>query len=500
VDAPVVFIPGENVKTLKDASLVPPPTNLTVEVTLGAGVYYKYAVTSTTPRGESIISTPAEAFNGPTVLDDTHFNTLFWVPQSGAYSQKVYRWNGSIGKYELLATLVGTATGYVDNGGDTPEPTENPPTTSGSYNTPADWDENGQPEGVYVISRGKNQRMMAWRKSFVWVSALNNIYDWYTSQDAFGFWNLGGFDNNITAVTTLYDYTVIFSNTNSFVYTGSSYADWSLSKVMNTGCPSYYAIVYVGDVGYIWSQFGPTTIERILSGQDVSTLNLSQNISNLVYERTNVTEWHKVRAWHDIREQRVCFAVPGLNQTRNTMVLAFNYQTKGWTKFAAWDIENVVMDPVKQVNYASLNGNRIVLLHVGFTDAGTAIDNSFLTIFHDVRTWNRKRVCWVDVMMDAKLPYQLDVSLVRDFYDTTTPMETFHLAFDGNTAATTDGEAIVQRNQLVNIHRFPTMGYGQYYALLFRDVGNITPYSPTPDVAPARVLGYRMDFRVHGVR
>ena len=490
VDKPIVFEPGSSVQTLEDASIVTPPTNVDATSVGGGGATYKYVITSVTPRGESASSEEGIVYNGPATLDVTHYNVISWTPAPGAFSQNLYRYNAVYGTYSLLGSVTGTANSFTDNGSYTEEIFINPPTANTAYNTPVDWNTNGQPEGVYVISRGKDQRMLAWRKSFVWVSALSNIYDWYTTNDSFSFYNLGGQDNNVTAVTTLYDYTVIFSKTNAFIYTGSSYSDWALSKIINTGCPSHYAITFVGDTGVLWSQFGPSTVERILSGQDVSTTGIASKISPIVYEQTELSEWRKIRSWHDLQRQRVCFAIPGVGQTKNTMVLAYNYQTKGWTKFSGWNVENVVYDPLAKLNYAILDGTSMVLLHNGNTDGGTRIDNAYYTVYEDSGTWSRKRNVFLDVMMDPAHPYEVDVTLDTDFEDQTIPVQTYHLSFDGTTAKT-DNESVVMQGAKVITHRIVVNGYSRHYGLVFED---------TASSYPARIYGYRLESRSYGIR
>jgi len=441
VDKPIVFIPGSAVQNLEDASILIVPTNVAVSSVGGSGVAYQYVVTAATPRGETTASVPGTTLNGPATLTVNTYNTISWTPPTGAFVQYVYRYNSTFNSFYRIATLTGTADSFVDNGA-TEDIFSMPPTTNGAYNTPEDWNTNGQPEGVFIVARGKNQRILAWRKSYYWLSALSNIYDWYTLNDSFSGFNLGGQDNNITAITTLYDYTVMFSRTNAFIYTGSSYADWSLSKITNTGCPSHYSIIFMGDQGILWSQFGPTTLDRILSGQDVQTTTVGKKISPIVFDETNVNEWRKIRSWHDIKRQRVCFAVPGDGETVNTMVLAYNYQTKAWTQFSGWSIENIAYDPVAQLNYATLDGLNVVLLHSGNTDGGVRVDNVYKTTYENSRSWLRKRNVFLDVLMDPANPYEVDVTVDTDFEDETIPVQTYHLSFDGTTAKT-DNESVV---------------------------------------------------------
>ena len=491
VDKPHVFVPGQAVQTLETASLLTAPTGLTVVSTNGAGVTWQYAVTASTPRGETLTSIAGVTSDGPTSLTVTAFNALNWVPPAGAFSQTVYRYSSSANVFRKIAILFGTVSSYTDNGSAVEDVYSYPPTSNTALNTPEDWNTNGQPEGAVVVSRGRNQRMLAWRKNVTWACALSNIYDWYSQNDAFSFEILGGNSNNIKAVATLFDYTVMFSETNSFVYTGSSASDWSLAKILKTGCPSHYAITDIGDQVVLWSQNGPTTVERILSGQDIQTGSVSAKISPIVFGGTNLSEWRKIRAWHDIQRQRVAFAAPGVGQTKNTFVLLFNYQTKAWTRFDGWEVENIAYDPFGKENYALLSDNSIVKLHSGDTDAVAGIANEYATGHYDAGSDKKKRQIFLDVFMDGSDPYFVEVALRHDF--ATSDSETHSLSYDGATALT-NGEPIVDATAGVNTHRLVVTGNVNTVQFVFRDKPTFTPQRP------ARIVGWTGDFRAYGIR
>jgi len=492
VDEPIIFTPGQTVVTLKDASLLDPPQTLIGIATPGTGgTTYKYVVTGVTPRGESLPSNIVTIFNGGVTLSATVYNTLSWASPAGAYAQKVYRWNSGTSTYDFIALLVGTATSYVDNGA-TATTTLHPPTANTSYNTPLDWETNGQPEGCFVLSRGRDQRMMAWRGSDVFVSALSNVYDWYSPNDSFAFTVLGGQDSNVKAVTTLFDYTLVFSRTNCFIYSGSNYTDFALGKITQTGCSSHYSITAVGDDVYLWSQFGPTTVKRILAGADVETNVFGAKISPITFG-TNLPMWTKVKVWHDLVRQRVCWALPGAGQTLNTMVLAYNYQTKGWTKFSGWQIEQIAYDPVAKANYACVSGgnaNCLVELHTGSSDGGVAIENSYTGIYDDFRTFLKKRSVFLDVMMDPSTDYNVAVTLNLDFQSPASTPQTYTLTKVGS-VVTTEGEDVVLQGNLVNIHRIVVFGCARYMQLTFSDLGK---------AGGVKIFGWRLDERGKGIR
>jgi len=502
VDEPVVFIPGSAAQTLKIASLLSPPNSLVVTPTNGTGVVWQYVITSVTPRGESLPCVPATTMNGPSALTSLAFNTLTWVPVAGASTQNIYRFNAASNSFNFLAAVQGTANTFTDNGVDTPNIYLYAPTTNTAYNTPVDWETGGQPEGAFLLSRGKDQRMLVWRGQYAWISALSNVYDWYTVNDAFAITIMGGQKNNITAVNNLFDYTLIFSETNCFLYTGSTYSDFSLSKITSTGCPSHYGITFVGDQGYVWGQNGPVTIARILSGADVETNAIGEKISPITFGLSNYAQWKKARAWHDLERQRICFAFPSVGSQVNDTILAYNYQVKGWTKFTGWLVENVTYDPVNKINYASLGGVGIVQLHSGVDDSGTAVTNSYTAIYEDFRTYLRKRIVFLDILMDSSVPdYNVTVKVNLDFQSDPTVQQQYKLTFDGTTAYT-DGEAITLQGNLVNTHRCVIQGNPRDCQLIFTENTSEAYLNPDPSAVhkPAKIFGFRIDARVTGIR
>lgn len=499
VDAPSVFIPGASAKTLEIASLLSVPTNLSVASTVNAGIAYQYAVSALTPRGETTLSAIASTVTGPSSLTVSSYNTISWTPPAGAFALHVWRYDPSDNSFHIIATLQGTSTSYVDNGSAVEDIYSYPPASNTAYNTPNDWNLMGQPEGVFVMARGKDQRMVAWRGSFIWASALSNIYDWYTANDSFSFQVLGGDNNNIKAVATLFDYTLFFSPTNCFVYTGSNYNDISLSKILSTGCSSHYAKTHVGDDLYIWSQFGPTQVSRILYGADIQTNPIGAKISPITFGGSNYSAWSKIRAWHDLSAQRICFSLPlGSNSNPNS-VLAYNYQTKGWTKFSLWNINNVVWDPVDKINYGTFSNQLIVAkLHNGNLDGPSPITNSYTGIYEDFRTYLKKRSVFLDVLMDPSSPYAVTVTLNLDYQSPAVVPQTYTLTYDGVTAFT-DNEAITLQGNLVNTHRIVVFGDARAMQLVFNDVGGFLSLGFMIS-QPARIFGWRIDLRARGIR
>ena len=486
VEQPLVSRYGWDLQTLETASLVDAPTGLSAAVagTAGTTTYY-HVVTSVSGRGESIASTPVITTTGAASLNSTDYIQLSWVAADGAQSYKIYRYNTGTTTFDYVDET--TSSSYADQGA-TATTTIHPPTTSTAYNTPDDWNINGSPEGFAVLSRGKDQHLIAWRKSTVWVAAYGSYTDWFTPNDAFAFQIQGGDDNAVKAVVTLYDFTVFFSATNAFVYTGSNAADIAQNKILHTGCVSPYSVVLVGDDIYIWTQFGPTTLSRILQGADIQLVPMSIKVSPLVYDQTNRSLWSKIAGWHDIRNQRVCWAFPSTNASGNDGVLLYNYTvpqpdgTKGaWTRYSGWEVINSVLSSSTSNVYGALSDGTIAHLHYGDTDDGTDISWSYSSAWFDLRTWIKKRVLWMDLLMDSAYNYLANVTISWEFNRPGwTNSHTVANTATDNYSISTTGD--------VNQHRIYMAGMAKYFQFVFNGTG------------PVRIVGWRPDARIKGLR
>ena len=483
VDKPFISLLGSNIQTIESLSLVVPPTSLTVANVGAVGVTsYYYAVTAITPRGETTISSPGITATGNATLTTTNYNQLSWVSSVGATSYNVYRYNGTVYVY-IGSTIAST---FSDTG--LTATTTNPPTANTAYGTPNDWNLNGYPEGFAVLARGRNQHLIAWRKNNVWAAAYSSTTDWFKTNDAFAFQVLGGDDNSIQTVVTLYDFTVFLSATNAFVYQGSSAADLVQSKILHTGCVSPYSIVPVGDDIYIWSQFGPTTLSRILQGADVQTTAMGVKVNPLLYKQTNISQWNHIAGWHDLKNQRVCWAYPSTSATANDSVLIWCYTiqqadgTKGaWTKYSGWNVVNAIVSPANQEIYAVFPSGSVANLHKGLTDNGVYFTSTYKSAWYNLRTWLKKRMMWLDMVLDSSYSYYLFVNTAWEF--NRPGMTQTHNLSNGST----DNYAVETVGDY-NEHRLYTQGDGQHFQFTFTCS------------TPCRIIGFRPDARMKGVR
>lgn len=516
-DQPVYGCYGQTVEGLKDASLLDPPTGVVAYGFNDGGVTTDnssdYAVSAVTARGETPVAYASKpgTINGAGARTKTvavgdlginDYNSITWNPVDGAIAYRIYFANAVGGRnsyqganiFSLVSEVPSTVTQYDDNQSALPavyngalHPQQ---TVNGAYRTWTDWETNGWPKGFCIVARGRDERAFAWRDNYVWASALNNPLDWLALNDAFAFSVDGGTDKTITGIASLYEYILIFTRTQCFVYTGASAQDITLQKVIGRGCVSHHSIVNVeGDV-YFWSDYGPTSFKRIMSGADISTsTDFNKRIQNQIFTDTNVDEWRRIHGYRYIPENRVVWAVPAPTGTSNSIAYVFQFDVNGWSKYDNWQFTHCGIDAaygVYGVREPDANGaNALWNLMTGNDDNGTAITASYKTGWYDMRSWDtRKRLIFTDVICDRSVGnYTFSITWSWDYgIQTSLPITC--------TQTTTDGCTIETTSSTTTEHRVFADGIGSAFQLEFISTAKL----------PCKIIGWRPEVRGKGVR
>ena len=509
---PIYGLYGTTVQDLKTASLLQPPTSVRA-VGINAGGATQdgssgYAVSAITARGETTpklasYSTNANQFTIEwSTITNASYNTITWLPVNGALGYRIYYVNtGAVARtggpapnlYTLIGDVPSTVTLFYDNVAALSSPYNNVvsfQTVNSAYRTWTDWETNGWPHGFAVVARGRDERCFAWRDNYVWASALNNPVDWLALNDAFAFSVDGGTDKTITAIASLYEYILIFTKTQCFVYTGASQQDITLQKVIGRGCVSQRSVVNVeGDV-YFWSDYGPTSFKRIMSGADISTsTDFNKRIQNQIFTDTNVDEWRRISGYRYIPENRVVWAVPGVEETKNTKAYVFQFDVNGWSKYDNWEFTHCGIDAaygVYGIREPDANSaSALWSLMTGNDDNGTAITASYKTGWYDMRSWDtRKRLVFTDVICDRSVGnYTFSISWSWDYgIQTSLPITC--------TQTTTDGCTIETTSSTTTEHRVFADGIGSAFQLEFISTAKL----------PCKIIGWRPETRGKGIR
>jgi hypothetical protein len=422
----------------------------------------------------------------------THYITLTWNLVAGAVGYKIYRTISSgttppAGLFYLQATLGQAASSYTDSAAPTIGGVPNPPITNTAYNTPTIWDTT-PPKGFLTISRGRSQRVIAFSNGYMWASSLSDPLTWLIPNDSFDQPIYGGKDNNIVGGCSLYDYTLLCSKTNTFVYTGSSSSDWALAKILNVGCVAPHSFVSAGDNVYFWSEVGPNSFARVMTGQDIQTTpGMNNSVQNTVSSLSNRSQWGKIVAWNHLRNNRLAWAYPNGASTSNNAAILYGYSGEpNWSRHAMPAVVNAVTDNLRY-NYIFTADGDMHQLYVNNTDDGVSIQGFYETGWYDSQSFLTRRINWLDVVMDKTAgSYSINVDI---FWDMSTTSSSSHVLTDTQT----DGINVAIATPTANIHRLWVRGFGRYFKFRFSTT------SPDSATAP-RILGWRPEMSSKGTR
>lgn len=473
---PLVIEATGNANTLKAASLLAPPANFRASIAYGI----LYVVVSLSARGESVPSHIVGS--GPTT-------TLAWTQRLGASGYRIYKYYGDTLWTPFADINSGATTTFVDDGSfDAGRFARGiglaaPPVGGTAFNTPADWETNGYPEGFAVLAKGQASHLMAWRKERYWCAALNNPFDWHTPNDAWDEYIVGGASNSILGVGSYSNYTAIQTSSSTFLYTGSTSSDFLLDRTIDYGGIGPNSFVNVGSDLLTWSQFGPTTLQRIQAGADIAGNAMSQAVALSVLG-LNPAYAAKTLAWNHPASNKVIWCFPDGASTIPNKCLVIDTETHGWMIWDGWSLVSVTKDAQKNV-YGLLSDGRLVQLHTTNLDGATGISWHYYTGYEDQRTFLEKNVLWVEVITDKRWgAYSFSWALDWDMGRVTLPEQVL-------TSTTTDGRTVDNQSANVSFHRPQAEGIGRYFQNRF--------WGNTGTGGRPRIMGWRPEVRFQGV-
>jgi hypothetical protein len=514
VDQPLVYVHGSNMQTLKDASLqaVGSTSGTNTKVGAGGAGTVVYGVVGVTPRGETVpffltvnnIAQPTYgggqflfpsnpgANTAIANLTAANYNSLTWVNNGEFTAFKIYRWTVTLsgGQYYVyanaaqpIATLGAAASSYQDQTSTVPTVTT-ALGTSTAYNTPADWESSGPPKGMAYVGKNRDERLFAWRGNTIWACGLSECTNWFREDDAFVFTVIGAEDTQIRGIAGLFDYTMIFSRNSCFLYQGASPTTIRLDKVVSMGCLSHNSITYSDVTAWWWSQYGPTSADRILSGADVSmSSSVGDRIQPLIQSITDSARWPFVCGTTDVTNNRVYWGVSKTGSSVNDETIVLQSDVSGFTRYEGFSWVGACSH--NNDVYIGSSDGKIYKMNTGDTDNGTPITATYTTGWMDMGSYSmNKRMAWVDVIVDRRPGnYTFSFNYSVDFGQVTGTAQTA-------TQTTTNGQTIETTSSTATEHRFYTDAIGNCFQLVFS----------TSSSTPLRLVAWRPEIRARGVR
>lgn len=193
----------------------------------------------------------------------------------------------------------------------------------------------------------------------------------------------------ITGLISIFDLLIIFKTNSVYVLVGDDPDTWAIRPIDNTvGCCTSRSIVPTEGVLYWWSEQGPVSWN---GGLDKPVLlgppYIQQTISpdNLSFDAEDLS---KVTGSLDVIEDRIMWAVPQVNQERNTLILPYSHRLSRWES-DGWDPMDAsclsTVDGADGRPFVVLGNYAGQLFHYGNADndgveAGTTSSGTFVAV------------------------------------------------------------------------------------------------------------------------
>lgn len=138
----------------------------------------------------------------------------------------------------------------------------------------------------------------------------------------------------ITGLHAAHDVVIVFKSQSMHALVGDAPDDWAIRLIdPDIGCVSHRSIVTIEGRTYFWSEQGPMMWDG--EGKPVP-IGLPLIASTISADNIAFGQLSQIAAVADLPRQRVMFAVPGVGQTRLTIILPFNYRLGVWES-DKWD-------------------------------------------------------------------------------------------------------------------------------------------------------------------
>jgi hypothetical protein len=179
---------------------------------------------------------------------------------------------------------------------------------------------------------------LAWHYSRMFAADHNQVYYSQLGQpeafDPNNFLRVNPSDGQrITGLLPVNGALFIFKTYSTYALVGSDPASWTLTNLSaDIGCVSHRSIVHLENSTYWWSHLGPISYE----GGQFSPIGQLMIPDAVDGNAINYAETDRICGAPDVANSRVIWAVPASGQTRNTLMLPFNYRL-GRFESNKWD-------------------------------------------------------------------------------------------------------------------------------------------------------------------
>lgn len=285
---------------------------------------------------------------------------------------------------------------------------------------PAAWALTDQPAGFMLTYPNRAERLAAWGvasdPSMVWFSDVQNPLEW-AAGTAFNLLVLNDNGEPVKGVFPLYNYTIVFKETQTALYLGDDAGDVTLRQVYPVGCPSIRSIARVGKDLYFWSNKGPTRASGIEAFGDIAPINVSTKIESVIAD-CNWFRADQIVAVHDNSTNRIMWFYPKTGGVQNIGVLVYHYDVEAWSVYDDMSASSTLavegLGGKPQIYFGDYGGY-LNISDETTNDNSVAYTGRYVTPWYDFGDFSRRdRILDINFAV-GKAGYNADVYFQWDF-------------------------------------------------------------------------------------
>ena len=251
--------------------------------------------------------------------------------------------------------------------------------------------------------------------STLYFSALGNISDWESDQDA-GY--IGKFHSSSTEIVALCEYSgslAVYKQDGVYLLSGSSVDDFAIKKYGNLGTLSPKSALSVDNRQYFVNISGVYALEQF---GELAQIALSDNISSPVvseFEKIDKNKFEKITVLEKMSKNQIWFFLPMVDFEFKGYFLIYDFENKAWLiRLVPYEITAAA-----NVNGEILTADKFGSIYredFGNTFSGKPIQFKFSTSFFDFGKPNVRKICdEVHLIFDENYENLFDFYVCKDF-------------------------------------------------------------------------------------
>lgn len=172
-------------------------------------------------------------------------------------------------------------------------------------------------------------KVICWHGSRMFAATTGLLYyseiDKPEAFDAANYLSINADDGQtIVGLLSAFESLIIFKTNSVYGLFGTAPSNWEVRQIVpNIGCSSHRTICMANGIAYWLSEFGPVRMATVGQVESIGALWLGNTFKPTA---VNIDAFTKGCAAVDVINYRVMFAIPDILQTRNTIIIPFNYR------------------------------------------------------------------------------------------------------------------------------------------------------------------------------